>query len=622
MGKGRGGKSKSQSGSKQKAVETVVLEKVKQRPRPPPRVPRVVAVPMQIPMRPKMNYVIPKKSGLTGHKTHNKVVKNVEKKIQKALPAKGFSGNVARVLSQLMLPYEAPLTRVRPAGSGASMVETAMARNFITHELDMSAVFANSKTSPAALPRIVYPNGTSFLVWGQSESKYPVVHLNDPYVVGIVPSPNITGSTYACSSFCNPTFDSILSQFTLDSSGANTMMVHPSGILWLEPVGFLPIGGVTNSYGKTHPILDISKYRVVWIDANSANPATLNISLYKIANVVDVVQVQFVLFECPYGDDPPSPAYFVNFGAFTGNQSTATLSVKNSGYYIMGLDGFITTGNIPQNSAVSFQLSVNLVANTCIVSRHIVNYNLPTSSSVTSESLVKNVQLNGAGLLLNNPAAKMAQGGKIWAVSCQQNLPWVGYTSDADKQVVSANSSLRYDSDWERGGYGYIKPMVGFSMRPTVVTSENSATAIKSYCVDPTSATQMTRLSGMNVWLIEPPTVAAGSVQPYVPILYLKFSVAYEYTTASQMVVIGSPKVTPSEADVAINALASMINFTENSFHLPSFISAIRNKIRGIVSAVSPIARTTSHILQAIPHPSVQEVGRVLSGVTDFADSI
>lgn len=548
----------------------------------------------------------------------------VDKKIRNAMNTRvqrsRMSPNVSRILAQLMLPYEAPLTRVRPAGNGAATVETALARNFITHEFDMSQVFASVAANPSKVPTYTTAGSVVTNVWESVSNKFSVVHLNDPYVLGIVPSPSGSGVDYRTSQFANNNFDTTLSGFKLPLTSAASVEMGPGSILYLEPLAFAPFAPIA-SYGKTHPVMDTARLRVVWLDASASAPLTVNATMTRIANLTDAANAAFNVLAMSYGEDQPS---YMAQGKFTtvASVSTASVQILSSGYYAFAINGSLVTGTPTLPAFTQFSLSISLLPTTCVVSRHLVNYNLPTTSSSTSEPIVRSVQLNGSGLLLNNPAAKMSAGGKIWAVSGQTNSPWYGYTGDVSNKVVASNSALRYDGEWAQGGYGYIKPLSGAMLKPTVETTEGGQTVVRSYSVDPTATSQQARLSGINVWLIEPPTVSAGSIQPYAPLVYLKFSLAYEYTSTSQMVVLKAPTISSMDAMMALETLASLPNFTENWFHLPSLINSIREKVRGFVQSINPIAKTAASVMQIIPHPMVNEAGRALAGISEFADSI
>ena len=525
--------------------------------------------------------------------------------------------DVVSILNQLALPYEANLVRV-PA-STESM--TAVAKNYAVNNLVTSSIL----TAPAlGFPQMDL-NG---YVWDLLNSNVDVVNFYDPYILGVYPQlAKTTGgnpnSVYGCSMFINRQYSVSTGLLTLLTSPTPNPTFTP---FLLEPVEFVPVSSTVDSYGPYLPAFDTSQGRAIWIDASPSALATLTVNLTTNSQTSLADNAFFVrLFRFRKGSDTfdaDAPAYSAAFNAVGVNATaTAGVTVLYSGYYYVSLFGTVACA---PGAVVAFNPSLSLTSRCSVISRFVVNTNLHASVYSANEVSIpfpREIQVLGAAALISNVTAPMYTDGTVYGSASLTNSVWYEFTSRSTDLITSVNAKSSYSGKWVDGIYGWVCPQK-FVMRSGVERAENGIYYIKSYVIDPGND-EDDRCLGFNQFRI------ASSVVAGVPAskTMMRFAVAYEFQTTSQMYALGNSKILPSSLEDALFAASSMPKFTKNDIHDSAFgraIASAGNWLLGAAKTALPYVSLASNLVSLFGNfagSGLGTVGRVATAANAAAET-
>jgi len=541
----------------------------------------------------------------------------------------GLTPHQAWILSQLTLPYVTEPLRIRAAGCGGSAVKTAVTKNFENVNYNLQNVMA------APLINVpYYTRGPDTVrVWGPTDVSIPIIHFNDPYILGLMPypNPNQTPWNYECDHLISSMAkrNGLYTRFVFSDPSVGNLNVpldDGTGKLSLNPAFFLPQTSNT-CYGAVHPTVEypqtIQGRKAVWIDAGSNNPATIILQIHTDLNTViqngavvaGVTDVYFEVAKMNSAESGSDLVKFVNVPAQgSSTLQNVTITIIDSGFYTFNLRGTATNLGI---SSVDTCLDLRLIytGTTALVSRFVTNSNLPGTNAL-SRLLAIDAQVNGAGLLISNTTPQISRGGRVYATSASNGANWYDYSYDPENTIMSANPASTHSNDWSDGVYGFIKP-INTSILRKVNKSSSENNLLYAYPCGYVVATQSsvsTGYSGMNVFVIQPP-VATSTTTGVSATAVLNFCVSYEFTTNSQLFTKASTEVSPADFDRAMMILSEMDQFSTNAFHLSEMWNSIKKAAGGAARAVAPWSKVASAILSKIPHPVAQEIGSALNAI-------
>lgn len=504
------------------------------------------------------------------------------------ISGKRVSSEILAMLHQLTLPYESNLVRLP-----TSVDKTAMSKNFVVSNLITSPILS----APANLFPILRLGSP---VWTLGSSNVDIINFYDPYVLGVHPvvaklTGGIPRSYYGATQLTNPSWNPVSRFMSMPQLSTPDPNLPPFVLDFIELV---PASTTEDSYGPFLPFFDTSAGRCLWIDAAPEAPADviLNLTLNNNTSIA-ADRFYFSLYPFQKGEDTVTDmaaSYTVAVPLTNPSATaTATLVVNYSGYYYVGLRGTLTCS---ANLTAAFVPTLAVNTRCSVVSKYIINPNIRlTSYSQTEISipLPRSIQVLGAATLVSNTTAPLYKDGTIYASSSTADATWYEFTSRDTEVMLSTNSSNTYAGPWAKGAYGWIAPS-DFKMRNSIEHAANGMYYNRTYIVDATGD-EDGRLLGFNQFRI------SSSVVQGVPAskTMIRYAVAYEFESTSQMFVLGTAQIAPSERDDALFAATKLARFSENDIHDSAFgraISKAGNWLLGAAKTALPYVSLASNI--------------------------
>lgn len=516
---------------------------------------------------------------------------------------RSLSSEVAAVLAQSMVPYSAPLVRVKTASTGSNLLATALTRNFITYKYNIKSLIDMVAMADEWLPTIGSPSNPiqQKPLYANLGNYFPVLHYYDPYVVGSVPIPNpLYESTFAYGALTNSNtvyVDDIVPKniINLDPSGAGFRLpVSASGsqIFMISPANLVPLNGSSAKQPpaqEKQPVIDCEGLRWVWIDSCpvAGHEAIVSISVTMSGQGVPADALAVMLFmlddTTPNEQEDVLTATFQSSGV--GVASVVQLKPLASGFYRIGLRNQTTVLN-----AAQMTLGVYIYYRTSVVTKFLLNEQLNYSNIETGEAFVGKVQLNGASLLLSNTTQEMGMGGYVYAAQLvDNNTPWAA-VSDPD-EVIMSNPLVRYQGNWKDGCYGYIKPMKTTELREytSVLKHTDMELVYERAYAGLLRPDQPDGCLGASAYILNP-TLSADQTL-YTVTAQLTFCVALEFTSKSQLIQLAHPSIGPEEVERALSALADIdIPFSTNPLHLREMWAKLKAGVANSVKDLGSLA--------------------------------
>lgn len=549
-----------------------------------------------------------------------------------------------------LLPYEGPMVRLR---DGVQKVpkSTAVTRHFEFEDVNSKALLMTNG-QPGLLP-----GGSR--VYSETTQSMCIVSILDPYLHAIVPR-RWAGSAeeapkYQCTTFMNPN-QSEVGKFKIRKPNnhtpleGQTMMYidgNENNIMWFDMVEFEAIGGKTeDTYGALHACFDAEDGRYVWLDARDPVAA-----ITQDSNV-------FISWSIPAGWQTSNPMGEMNGSSIRlvakrmDDETTNTSTVENiavpqhgsnvhsdvgsgyyfpvySGYYKFGISGFYVSNNGPTSEDLylsSMQLTYTVGTDVNYVARHIINKNIFANDGVDKKTFFRETQVTSGSMLVQNVTPKLFQGGKMFAISNSTPMPWYFYTGNHSniKDINgSTNEVLRYVGDAKNGCYGWLRNQDAFDFRKCTDTIDylggGQQSCIRSWAISRQGVLSKTRMSGMNIYLIEPPldTLEAMGTAPSMTINLLS-TVQFEYTSMNQTPVLSTLAYDSSAIDEAFTFLGRVPTFSENPLHISSMANAVKNMFGAAVNYYKGSRKMMQPIygaLAAFGGPVLGTIGRVATAV-------
>lgn len=542
--------------------------------------------------------------------------------INVAVTRKNLSAEVAAVMTQMMLPYTSPLVRVKSSSTGTNTTATATTRNFVTIKFDMKSLVDRSVIDTNFLPN--YGNSS----WGGEQPRqlydqlgvyFPITHYYDPYVLGsypivnLSPSAGVYSSAYVFGPLVNntTTWNSSLlyNAIPLDSAAAGNFRLKSnilgSPLYFLSPSTLLPQGATAQG---EMPVITSQGVRWVWIDASNFVTNNLLVELLPPAAVVVPADTFSLIIFKLYGleEADMEDGLRVAFpAAGAGSVSAASSSILSSGFY-----RFAIRQDAAGFAGSSFQVKVTVTYKTSIVTKFVLNDQLLMSSETSGAPMVDKVQLNGASLLVSNTTQAMGLGGYCFATQVLDTSDPFDLTSQVSR-IVDQNPLVRYSGDWASGCYGFIKPNKAIVLRDFASLSNRNGGGIPYYngYVGSCDPDLEDGLYGANIYLLAP-TLSSDQTL-YTVSAQLTFSVALEYTSQSQLVVLGHPVLPPTAIEEAMAAMADIdVPFSSNPIHIREMWAKLKSATSRVLSDMPGLALKASKMIL----PTMGPYGRLAAG--------
>lgn len=536
--------------------------------------------------------------------------------LRRSIPAVGHTVETKALLSAMLLPYEGALVRVRPGGESCISKSTAISRNHIFYDLDVSSLITDGSVCGQLL-------GGARVFENLSDS-VSVVSVLDARIVGVVPRRKTAmignPSQYICSAFMNPNqtsqnqfyFNRIVSGFGLQGTNERYFGLNEDDVYWFDFCDFVSSNGA-DLYGSLHPPVDGPDGRYIWIDAQNDETDNINTqTTFQLAATKDSTWLVppsidgdlfqskcFLVLEtlptstntsdvirytsCFLPDDMATP-----IGTTTTIVTSAT--VRHSAYYKIGICGKVVKNPAIVGNEVLANLEINIVSfQMNIDSRinvgadHIVNPHIVSTNTVGAYNLFDTIATNFGSCLIKNVGPSIYKGGQIFGISNVTDKFWYDFTQDR-KAITSSSSdpTLTYSGSLSKGIYGWLRNE-NFGQRPGAEVQKvgsDTVSTLRSWTATKLTDKERSKIRAQNVYLIVPPTTATpGAIMPTK--VNLMFTVQYEYTTMNQIPQQSSNAITDYKA--ALHVLQATNTFTENPLHLGKFAEIIRSAGRSIL---------------------------------------
>lgn len=519
------------------------------------------------------------------------------------------------LLSAMLLPYEGALPRVRTKGQTCVSESSAVSRNHVFYNIDISSVVQEDSLCGQLF------DGTR--VFQNLSSQTYVINVLDARVVGITPyrkSSNLSNPcSYFCNAFMNPNqtdasnfiFRKQIAGFGSAGTDERTFGKTPDDVFWLDFCDFLPVNS-SDMYGPLHPPVDGPAGRYIWIDAQldeviderditnvqiTMNKQNIWFIPQKIPNDVLQSRVFFVAESLPASSDASDVVVYsscfipdiVPLPVAGSSFMFTALNIKHSGYYRLGICGqLVKNPDLPGNEVNSdlvlenVQIQINTDRRINIGTRHIVNPNIVSTNTPGAFNLFDRIATNFGSCLIKNVTPELFKGGQMYAIANVTDKFWYDFTKDG--QTINSSSSdpnLTYSGNLSKGAYGWLRNE-HFGFRPGVETGTFGSTltsTTRSFVATRLSDRENAIIRAQNLYLIVPPPQGTniGNVFPKFTVM---FTVQFEYTTLNQIPMQSSRAIDDLEGAMAI--LKRTNTFTENPLHLGKFGDIIKSAGRSI----------------------------------------
>jgi len=520
------------------------------------------------------------------------------------------------LLSAMLLPYEGALARVRTKGQSCVSESSAVSRNHVFYNIDISSVVQND-----SLCGQLYDQSR---VFQNLNSQTYVINVLDARIVGIVPhrkSSNLNNPcSYFCNSFMNPNqIDASTFLFKRQVAGFGTAGTaerffgkNSDDVFWLDFCDFAPTNA-SDMYGPLHPPVDGPEGRYIWIDAQVDEPGDVQ-EVTNVQITMDKINVWIIPQKIP-GNVLQSDVFWIAESLPTSSDMTDTviysscfipdvvgiplagtspmfssLNIKHSGYYRFGLSGRFEKNPLLPGDEVNIdftvenvQMQINTDKRINIGARHIVNPNIVTTNTPGAFNLFDRIATNFGSCLIKNVTPSLFKGGQMYAISNVTDKFWHDFTRDGTSVTSSSSDpTLTYAGNLSKGAYGWLRNE-HFGFRPGVEVGTFGtaiASTTRSFVATRLTDRENAMIRAQNVYLIVPPPQGTniGNVFPKFTAM---FTVQFEYTTLNQIPVQSSRAI--DDLDGAMQVLKRTNTFTENPLHLGKFGDIIKNAGRTIV---------------------------------------
>lgn len=471
------------------------------------------------------------------------------------------SAEVRALLYQTMDPTHSGLYRLPMDGSSFQSIGTAVAKNYKAYRLDFSLPVLT--THDAVLPAHTSGNKRNLL---SDTTYYPVVVTRDPVVAFIDIIANNDGTEDPAPETAVYSTELVV----LESSADGLYAFNGNG-----STGFLNFGDLEwtsghNKYGKLIPTGTMALgSSLVWIDAGAAAAsasATLRLAITSITGKADKLHVW--LHRVVNDTIRTGVEYFTVTEQGETGQYLAEVAIQECGYYQVQVTLLADIG-------CNFQ-TLTLMQRANVITRHHT-----LDAHETASNQIDELRVLGQSILLSNTTASVNLQGSVFAAMMMSTMPWYDYVADMETHIFDAAADLRYQGQWAKGFYGFVKPHSkgNLDLQPTYFPVEELRfSAFRPFVNLGSFIALVTRADS---------AVAGTSSANSVTLMATR---TFEFTTNSQMFALETSKFPTSVYEEYAEALRKATPFHENPLHwsdITSFIKRAANWVGGVAGKVA-----------------------------------
>jgi len=499
-------------------------------------------------------------------------------------------------MDQLVNPSTSPLMRVSPGGNQANTLKSALCRLPNRIHFDLAPLFTKGVSDGPTLGE----GDQAVPVWSYSgnDKYYQFVLTDDPIVPLIMPVvATAISKVYTLAKWVGGNQGDSGALEVLKSTGV------AAGVL---PFSF-PVGGsyLTNpggDYGDMHPIgCSESGVYYFWVDANSQNPAVVQLSgsfQYISGSTVTDVRLSAALLTTSSGLGYPVWTQLVTSPpqnpAGTGVNLLETLNLFQSGYYSFAVTGNASFATNNVGTLITYlPASFVYIYATNVVTRHVVQTPL---MKLGDSGAITQVRTLGTSCLWSNVTPNLYKGGNAvgYCASSSTDLWWL--RAGDPSSVDTVTDDLYWRGAWTKGVYSYVRPRQ-YGKIVDCCHQAGRRASFNGDFADPW---------GWSLVLLQP-SLGVSVTLP----MSLQLHQACEFWSDNPIFQLDSPLMSVEAYELFVSAALRLgTPFSCNPSHLALIMEAIRGA-----------ARTAGHILLPVMESGVR-FSKALQSETPFSSSL